>query len=83
MFGCPIQLIWADSLKLVELRIEDTEVQVVAKINPGKDEEAEVWPNEWMVQVVEGFGCLEIFSEDSFVRSLFKLPTAKVKSLKS
>jgi hypothetical protein len=58
LLGCPIQLVRADSLKLVELRIEDTEVQVVAKINPGTDKETEVWPNEWMVQVVEGFGCL-------------------------
>jgi hypothetical protein len=30
----------------------------VAKIDPGTDKEPKVWANEWMVQVIEGFGRL-------------------------
>lgn len=55
LLGGPIQFIGADGFEFVELGVEDAQVQVVAQVDPGDNEEAEVGPDKGMIEVVEGF----------------------------
>jgi len=52
---CPVKFVWADSLKFVELGPENSKIEIVAKINPHKNEECKVWTDERVVQVVQRF----------------------------
>jgi len=38
----------------------------MAEIDPSEDEEPEIGANEWVVEVVEGFGGLNVVSETAF-----------------
>jgi hypothetical protein len=52
----------------------------MAEIDPSEDEEPEIGANEWVVEVVEGFGGLNVVSETAFP-SWIPLRTARKKSL--
>jgi hypothetical protein len=58
LLGCPVKDVGANGLEFVELGPEDAEVEVVAQVDPGADEETEVGADEGVVEVIEGFGCL-------------------------
>jgi hypothetical protein len=52
LFYGPIELVWADSLELIELRPQDSKVEVMAKINPHENKEGKIWSNERMVEII-------------------------------
>jgi hypothetical protein len=52
----------------------------MAEIDPSEDEEPEIGANEWVVEVVEGFGGLNVVSETAFPNCI-PLLTARKKSL--
>lgn len=54
----PVQFVGTHRLELVEFRPEDFQVEVVAEVDPGGDEEGEVGSDQGVVYVVEGLGCL-------------------------
>lgn len=56
----PVELIGADGLKLGEQRPEDTQVEVVAQIDPHAHEGEVIRAGERVVEVVEGLRGLEI-----------------------
>ncbi len=49
---CPVEFVGANSFELIEFGPEDSEVKVMAKINPCKDEEGKIRANERVVEVV-------------------------------
>ena len=57
----PIELVRTDACEFGKGREEDTEVYVVAEVNPDADEEAEIGDYDGRVQVVEGFGGLSVW----------------------
>ena len=59
LLSLPVKTVGSDGLELVELGPENTEVQIVSKINPGTNEEPEIGAYEGMVEVVEGFRSLK------------------------
>ena len=54
----PSERIRSHGLEFPELREEDTEVEIVAEVKPGSDEEDEVWSYERGGDVVKCFGNL-------------------------
>ena len=60
MLGIPVELVGADGAEGGEDGVEDYEVNVVPEIHPDADEEGEVGKDEGGVEVVEGFGSLEV-----------------------
>lgn len=58
LFRFPIEFIRANGLKFVELGPKDSEVEVVTEIAPRDNEECEIRADKWVIEVVEGFGCL-------------------------
>ena len=58
MLSSPVQLIRAYSLKFIEFRPKNEEVQVMSHVNPDKNKEAEIRTNYRVIKVVQGLGCL-------------------------
>jgi len=50
-----IQYIRTNGLEFVELGVENLEVQVVPKIDPGTNEETKIWDYKRMVQIIQNF----------------------------
>ncbi len=80
---CPVELVGADSLELIELGPEDSKVKVMAKINPHKNEEGKIWANKRVVEVIQGFGGLARVSWVIQSQKLGGYCTARKKSLMS
>ena len=53
LLSLPNNAVWADGLEFVPLSKKDAEVDVVTEVDPDDDEDAEVWADEWVVDVVE------------------------------
>lgn len=58
MLGFPVQFVGAYSLELGEFRDKDLDVQVMTAVDPDADEEAKIWTDDWVIEIVESFGSL-------------------------
>lgn len=67
LFCFPIDFIRTDGFELVEFRVEDSEIEVMAQVNPGGDEKGKVGSYKGVIYVIEGFGCLDDVSELMFL----------------
>lgn len=52
LLGLPDQLVRTNGFELVELGDQDLDVEVVAQVDPGEDEDAEVGADKRVVDVV-------------------------------
>ena len=68
LLGLPDDAVWADGLEFVPFGEKNAEIEVVSHVDPDDDEEAEVGADEGVVDVVEGFGCLQHISGLSHVK---------------
>lgn len=58
LLGVPIELEGANGSEGGEGRVEDNKVDIVAQVDPGADENGEVWEDQRGVEIIEGFGRL-------------------------
>ncbi len=59
LFGFPVEFVGPDGFEFIELRPEYSQVEVMAKVDPCEDKEGEIGADEGVVEVIEGFRCLE------------------------